>query len=225
VQEDIYDFIYQNGGAPINNDRTSSEYTSTATVQALQFYLNLAQVDKVSPMQSVFANTANDKLFCSGKAAMCLFGSWMTSEFYGNAYTKANCDVATIPQGITKATMYNGLGNVVSAQTKNPDASWKWVEYLGTKEANDIQSEYGSAIPAYNGCTAGWEKHFSCFNVSIYPAELPYAVLYPSNYDAYATFSTTEGDILTQACNGKLTAAQACSQLSTGMNKAIASTK
>ena len=52
---------------------------------------------------------------------MGLFGSWMVSEFKANDYVKANCDVAVIPQGKQKATIYNGLQNAVAAKSKYPE--------------------------------------------------------------------------------------------------------
>lgn len=225
AQEVVYDLMYQNGGYPINDERTKSGYDLPASIEAVKFAVDLSRVYKVSPTQNQFSNISAAQYFESGKGAMGFFGSWMVSEFYKNDYVRENCDVAVLPKGLKRATIYNGLANVVSANTKNPDAAWKFCEYLGSEEANKIQAEYGSAIPAYKGLTDGWVKHFSTFNVKVYPEMLSYAVLYPNNWEGMATFLQQETDGLTAIYGGKVSVEQGCKDLAKKMNEDIANTQ
>ena len=220
LQECEYNFIYQNNGNVISKDKKKSGYDLPATEEALQYLLDIANNDKSSPTISQLANTTYEQYFLSGKVAMCLFGSWNVADFLASDYVKKNCDVAIIPQGKTKATIYNGLANCIAANTKHPDEAWKFLEYLGGKEANTIQSQCGSAIPAYKGCEAGWIDHFKNFNCKIYPQELSYGIMYP-NSPSQPTWSQYENDILPKIFKGTLTLKDGCSQLAQKMNAAI----
>ncbi len=220
-----YDLMYQNGSYPISDDRTKSGYDTAESIEAVKFAVDLSLTDKVSPTQDQFANTTAIQYFESGKGAMGFFGSWMTSEFYANEYTKANCNVTVLPKGKKQASIYNGLGNAVAANTKYADAAWKFVDYLGSKEANQIQSDNGSAIPAYNGLTEGWVAHFKGFNANVFPEMLDYAVLNPNNWNGMAAFVQQETDGLTAIYGGKVSVQDGCKALAKQMNENIASAK
>jgi multiple sugar transport system substrate-binding protein len=225
TQEITEDLMYQNGGYPITDDRSKSGYDLPASIEAVQYAVDFSLKDKSSPTQSQFTNTSASQYFESGKGAMGYFGSWMTSEFFANDYTKKNCDVAVLPQGKKRASIYNGLGNSISATTKYADAAWKFDEFLGTEEANKIQSNYGSAIPAYTGMTDGWVQHFNGFNVKVYPEMLSYAVLHPNNWEGMATFGQQESDGLAAIYGGKTAVEAGCKDLASKMNADIAATK
>ncbi len=89
---------------------------------------------------------------------MSVFGSWNLSGFTANDYIRENADVAVLPKGPdgTRATIFNGLGHAIAATTKHPDAAWKWVEYLSSKEAQEMQATLGVAISAYKGAADTW---------------------------------------------------------------------
>lgn len=119
TEENLFNYVYQNGGDILINDKTESGYSLPETQEALEWYANLSLVEKVSPSQTQFAENGNSTLFTSGKVAMGMFGSWMYNEFITNEYTAKNCAVAALPQGKAgNATIYNGLGNSVAANTK-----------------------------------------------------------------------------------------------------------
>ncbi|HEY5585612.1 MAG TPA: sugar ABC transporter substrate-binding protein [Ruminiclostridium sp.] len=225
AQQVLYDFMYQNGGYPINEERTKSGYDSPESIAAMKYATDFSLVDKSSPTQAQLSNTSATQYFESGKVAMSFFGSWMTSEFYANEYTKKNCDVAVLPKGKNRASMYNGLSNVVAASTKNPDAAWKFVEYLGSEEANKIQSDNGSAIPAFTGLTQGWIDHFQGFNVKAYTEMLSYAVLFPNNWEGSATFSQKEANVINPIFSNQVTVEQGCKDIAAEMDADIKATE
>ena len=224
TQNIIYDLIYQNGGYPISDDRTKSGYSSAESVAAIKYALSFAQ-DKTSPTAAQFTNTTAEQYFESGKGAMLFDGSWYTSEFYSNDYVKKNCDVAVLPHGTKQATIYNGLGNSISATTKYPNEAWKFEEFLGSKKANEIQSEYGSAIPAYKGLSDGWVKHFSGFNAKAFPEMLNSSVLYANNWKGMESFGTEETTLINEIYSNKVSVEQGCQQLASKMNEKIESSK
>lgn len=220
THEGIYDYVFQNGGRILSEDGTKSEYNSPETREALQWYVDLGLKENVSPNQSQFAENPVITLFESGKTAMALFGSWMTAEFAANEYTSANCDVAVLPQGKTRGTVFNGLGNSVAAKTKNPEAAWKFVEFLGSEKANKIQAESGAAIPAYEGTSEAWTKSNDKFNLSVFPSMLDYAIIKPYIRDN-SKWETIENNILKKVFSGDITVDEGCKQLEDEMNAII----
>jgi len=223
-QQSYYNFIYQNEGTILSADKKKSGFDSAATKEAIQFAVDLSQKYKVSPTAQQFADTSRDQYFESGRAAMAFFGSWMVSELKANDYVTQNCDVAIIPFGKKKATLYNGLGNAVSAKTKNPDAAWNFLEYLGTKEANAIQAEKGAAIPAYKGTEQAWIDNNKQFNVKVYPQMLQYANIYP-NSETRARWDALENEIFSKVWAGQVSVEDGCNSLAKQMNDLLATEK
>jgi len=224
AQQNYYNLIGQNDGTILSADKKKSGYDSAATKEAIQFAVDLSQKYKVSPTVQQFADTSRDQYFESGRAAMAFFGSWMVSEFKANEYMTKNCDVAIIPFGKKKATMYNGLGNAVSAKTKNPDAAWKFLEFLGTKEANLLQAEKAAAIPAYQGTEQAWIDNNKQFNVKVYPQMLQYANIVP-NSETRTKWDALETEIFSKVWAGQLSVEDGCNGLAKQMNDLLATEK
>jgi len=224
AQQGYYNFIYQNGGNVISEDKKTSGFDSAATKQAIQFDVDFSLKDKSSPTGQQFADTSFGAMFQSGKVAMGLFGSWMVSEFKANDYVKANCDVAVIPQGKQKATIYNGLQNAVAAKTKYPEQSWKFLEFMGTKEANLLQAEKGAAIPAFKDTAQPWVDYSKEFNLKVYPEMLSYAVPVPTSKTA-TQWKEYENNILKKVWSKELTVEEGCNQLAKQMNETLATEK
>lgn len=224
THEGIYNFVFQNDGLILSEDGTKSEYNTPATKEALQWYVDLGLKEGVSPLQSQFAENTAITFFESGKAAMGIFGSWMSAEFNSNEYTSANCDLAVLPQGKKRATVYNGLGNSVSAKSKNADAAWKFVEFLGSEEGNKIQAESGAAIPAYEGTAEAWAKSSNNFNLEAFLEMVDYAQIKPYVKDN-SRWEKAENDILKKVFAGELDVNTACEQLSSEMDTIIEENK
>jgi ABC-type sugar transport system, periplasmic component len=223
-QQNYYDLIFQNGGEVLSADKKKSGYDKKETKEAIQFAVDFSQKYKVSPTVQQFADTSRDQYFESGKGAMAFFGSWMVSEFKSNEYVAKNCDVAILPFGKQKATMYNGLGNAVSAKSKNADAAWKFVEFMGTKEANTIQAEKGAAIPAYKGTEQAWVDNNKQFNVKVYPQMLEYAHIFP-NSETRSKWDPKETEIFSKVWSGGLSVEDGCNQMAKEMNDLLATEK
>ncbi|MBC2580456.1 sugar ABC transporter substrate-binding protein [Clostridium sp. DJ247] len=223
-QQGFYPYVYQNGGYILSPDKKKSGYDQPATKETIQWFVDLSQKYKVSPTVQQLADTNYTQFFTSGKAAMAIFGSWMVSEFKANDYVRQNCNVAVIPHGKTKATIYNGLGNAASAKTKHPEEAWKFLEFMGTKEANEIQAQKAGVIPAYKGTEQGYVDANKEFNVKVYPEMLKYSVIYP-NSETRPKWVQIEMEILTKVWAKQLTVEEGCNQLAKQMNDLLATEK
>jgi multiple sugar transport system substrate-binding protein len=219
-QQEYYNTIPQNGGYVISPDRKSSGYDNPATIGGLQFWINLIQ-DKSSPTLAQMTDTPPISLFESGKVAMLYAGSWNAIEFAHNTYTKDKVDAAVLPQGKQRATVIHGLGNVIFAKTQHPQEAWAFVNFLGSKQAAEIQAKTGTVIPAYNGTQGDWVKAYPNFHVQVYIDELAYAVPFPISKNT-AAWEDVESKVLNQVWAGQLSVDDGAKQLAHQMNQILA---
>lgn len=217
AQQGYYNFIYQNGGYVITEDKKSSGFDQKATMDAVQFYTDMIYKEKVSPSFETLVETSNTNLFESGKVAMIMQGSWMVTELKNNEYTHANCDVAVIPHGKEKASIYNGLGNVVAANSPNKEAAMKFLMFTGTEEGNLLQAQNGSAIPAYKGTQQPWIDYTKDFSLGVYVDMLDYAVTFPTS-KTRAKWDTVENDVMRQILSNEITVENGCKTIGEQMN-------
>lgn len=162
-----WNFVYQNGGAILNEDGTEPKYTDKATADAIGYYVSLQDNDW-SPTQAQFANTGASELFFSGEGAMYYAGNWDLVNLC-NTYTDMNgkWDVAVLPKcpdpenGDGRAVISNSVSYATAAQGKNKDLAMDFLAFLGSEEGQRIQGESGVAIPAYNGLEETWVQTFA----------------------------------------------------------------
>ena len=221
-QEGYYNFIYQNGGTVITDDMKSG-YDDPKTIEALDYYFSFVK-EKLSPALTVDKERA--EAFQNGQVAMSVFGSWNLSGFSANDYIRENADVAVLPKGPdgTRATIFNGLGNAIAANTKNPDAAWKWVEYLSSKEAQEMQASLGVAISAYKGTADTWVNSNKDFAIKNYVDMLDYAQIRPY-YQTTLKWEDKAYELLKPAYLGEEATKDAAQKTADMMNKELASEK
>ncbi len=219
-QENYYNTIYQNGGYVISPDQKTSGYDNPATIGGLKFWVDLIH-NKLSPSLAQMTDTAPLNMFESGKVAMFYAGSWDAIEFGQNAYTKDKVDLTVLPQGVKRATVIHGLGNVISASTPHSTEAWEFVKFLGSQRAAEIQADTGTVIPAYNGTQSAWVKAFPQFHLQYYLDELAYAVPYPVSKNT-AAWNTDETKILSNVWAEKTSVDDGAKQLAQQMNQVLA---
>lgn len=221
-QEGYYNFIYQNGGTVITDDKKSG-YDDPKTIEALDYYFSFVK-EKLSPALTVDKERA--EAFQNGLVAMSVFGSWNLSGFSANDYIRENADVAVLPKGPdgTRATIFNGLGNAIAANTKNPDAAWKWVEYLSSKEAQEMQASLGVAISAYKGTADTWVNSNKDFAIKNYVDMLDYAQIRPYSQTTLK-WEDKAYELLKPAYLGEEATKDAAQKTADMMNKELASEK
>jgi multiple sugar transport system substrate-binding protein len=95
----------------------------------------------------------------------------MVAGFESNDYMTANCDVAILPYDKTtgvRASICNGLGWSINANTDRADDCWKLIEWFGTKEMQLKQAELGVTMSAYNDTSDSWVNCSDYFNLQPY---------------------------------------------------------
>jgi multiple sugar transport system substrate-binding protein len=219
-QEGYYNFVYQNGGTIITDDKRSG-YDDPKTIEALEFYINLVK-EGLSP--AVFDDAGRGELIKNGKVAMGFFGSWNLSGFTENEYMAKNFDVAVLPKKEKQASIYNGLGHAIANNTKYPEQSWKFVEYLSSKEGQERQAELGVAISAYKGAADLWLNSNKTFNIKAFVDMVDYGVIRPYS-NTTATWEDKAYEALAPAFTGKATVEEAAKNAAKVMNESLAQEK
>lgn len=222
-QAGYYNTILQQGGYIISPDKKTSGFDKPEAIAGIQMWLDLMKKG-ISPSAQQMTDTSTDTLFESGKLAMIYNGSWIASEYTTNDNIKNTVDVTVMPLVKKRATVIHGIGNVISAKTKHPQEAWKFVSWLGGKEANEMQAKAGIDIPAYTPALNIFLNSNKKVNLKAFTDELSYSVMYPCSQQT-AKWEHVVGDELKKAWAGQATAEDACKSIAQQMNDILKTEK
>ena len=209
-QSGYLNLIYQNEGFAFENGK--SGYDLPATQEAIQWWVDLQKVHGVSPSQESFVDMGVDDQMQAGKLAMCFTGSWMMSSYTNNELFADKFDLAVLPQGKTRASIYNGLGYAGAASTKYPEVVKDFIRFCGSEEANKLQAEKKAAIPAYAGTEHYFTDNFTAINIACYPEMIAYGVQYPFSPNK-SLWESQEEELMNEVYAGSKTVQEACNEL------------
>ena len=209
-QSGYLNLIYQNEGFAFEDGK--SGYDQAATREAIQWWVDLQKVHQVSPAQESFVDMGVDDQMQAGKLAMCFTGSWMMSAYTNNELFADKFDLAVLPQGKTRASIYNGLGYAGSAKTAYPEIVKDFIQFCGTEEANKLQAEKKAAIPAYAGTEKYFTDNFTSINIACYPEMISYGVQYPFSPNK-SLWEPQEEELMNEVYAGSKTVEEACDEL------------
>lgn len=115
--------------------------------ETIAWWAGLADKGYMPKLETTVGASVSDN-FGAGKAAINTSGSWMIGQYTG--YKGIKTAIAPTPVGPSgkRASMFNGLADSIWAGTKNPAASVKWVEYLGSTACQDVVAGKAVVFPA-----------------------------------------------------------------------------
>ncbi|MEH7180154.1 sugar ABC transporter substrate-binding protein [Neobacillus vireti] len=206
-QGSYYDLIWQNGGEIITDNGKSTGFAELEAIEALEYWYSFID-EGLSPTYAQLTETWSTDMFMSGKLAMTFDGSWRVAVFKDNP----DLDVAPLPQGKERAVTIHGLANVISAKTKNQDAAWKFVQYLGSADAAQVFAETGTVIPAYNGLQDAWLEAVPTMNLKAFIDAVEYSRPLP-NIEQTSALWASETNILKRAWSGEISVEKAAKEL------------
>jgi multiple sugar transport system substrate-binding protein len=141
-------FVWQNGGDVVTKDLKRSTVNSPEAVEAIQFFADLANVHRVAPTpedRQALGVGSNDDLFYQGKAAM-----FSSAPYFHNLRSRIKdfeWDVAVPVLRKRRATPLWPDSISVSAATKVPEASWRFLRYVVGPEGQKTITELGRGVP------------------------------------------------------------------------------
>jgi multiple sugar transport system substrate-binding protein len=179
-----------------------------------------------TPSAAQNAETPSQDRFFDGKAAMMWNGNWVVSAALKSKY-KDDFTVVPLPKAPSgdRKTVIHGLANVMSAKTKNPQASAAFLAFLGGKDAALIQAKAGAANPAFTDTQADFINSAPNYNLKTYiDAAEQYAEPYPVSKDT-GVWNKLELDELAPAFGGDKPMSEVAPAVASKMDEALGKEK
>lgn len=140
-------FVFQNGGTVMSPDFKDTTLDSAAAVGAAEFYTSF-RAEKIGAIPSDLGEGWQGTLFGKGQCAMVYEGGWLIpylrDQFPGTKYGVVMPPAGPKGEGNLIFTVAWGI----SANTKNPDAAWKVVQFLTSEASQKTVLESGFALPS-----------------------------------------------------------------------------
>lgn len=221
AQQVYLNFIFQNGGKLLNEDGTKALIDDPATCEAILFLYDMMK-DGSTPTAAEMQANSNwapiGNLFPAGKIAMITSGSWQSKPLID---ANPNIDVAPLPKGKVRATVIHGLGNVVWAKSPHQAEAIEFVKFLGSKEAQQIQGQQGTVIPAMNGLQDTWVKSIPQMKLQVFMDAISYSVPFPTTPKGAAWLDEVDKN-LREGWLGNIPRDQICKKTADAANAVLA---
>jgi multiple sugar transport system substrate-binding protein len=156
-------WVVSNGGKLLDQPFGKYTFNDPASVQGLQFGVDLVNKYHVSP-PATQTNPPTGKatdMFNQGQVAMFPANNALLPFVAPDANFEVG--VAAMPEGPAgRAVNLNGLSEAVYAKSKHPEQAMKLAAYLASEEPQKLMADQGYIFPARNGLTQGyvdyWQK-------------------------------------------------------------------
>lgn len=164
----LTNWIWQNGGHVMDPERPNHSIADEpATIEALEFLYDLIWEDKVALPPSIGgAGVGSTENFITGMTAMILDGNWMLPLF--SEQLKFDWDIAHLPKGKVRATMFGLDGFFIWSRTKHAEESFMWLEKIVSPEANALRQEVMFYQSARKSLAKGFWETFPSKNLKVF---------------------------------------------------------
>ena len=148
----IEGLVWSAGGDFLNETRDafpSNPQTIAGLKKGYQYMKDSYLTTKIQPPASFMGTMSPSTLFAQQKVASVISGRWDVTTFRSLSF---QWDVAYVPSFSENPTknMYSGsVGYGVYSKSAYPEAGWKLVEYIASKEGQEILTSTGFQIPVY----------------------------------------------------------------------------
>ncbi|MFO7584703.1 MAG: ABC transporter substrate-binding protein [Anaerolineales bacterium] len=140
-------FVFQNGGSVMSPDFMDTTLDSEAAIGAAEFYTSF-RAEGIGAAPADVGEGWQGTAFGKGQCAMVYEGGWLI-PYLRDQFPDVNYGVVLPPAGP------GGEGNLIftvawaiSADTENPEAAWKVIEFLTSEESQQAVLESGFALPS-----------------------------------------------------------------------------
>ncbi len=221
-QGNYYPAILSNGGYIIKDGK--SGYADPKTTEALQFWSDMVK-EGYTPSAAQRADIRGRDRFFSGKAAMMWNGNWLVSAALKSP-VKNDLAILPLPKAPSgdRKTVIHGIGNVMSAKSKNPQAAAAFLAFLAGKDAALIQAKAGAANPAFNGTQTDFVNSAPYALKTFIDAAAQYSEPYPVSKDT-AVWNKLELDLIDPAFGGDKPMSEVGQEVATKMDEALGKEK
>ncbi len=151
--QNMWDWIWQNGGTVFDAERArpSARSTRRPTLEALQYYVDLALKHKVAPTLAELQQTPFRDLFMSGRVAM-LYDT-VGAQISFATIKDFEWGVTEEAMGKQRAVGMTENGWAITAFTKKPKEAWVLAKFLSGPEGAGHLTQAQKTIPALKSLT------------------------------------------------------------------------
>ena len=156
----VDDFMYQNGGSLLNDDKSSAAFDSAQNVQALTYVKGLL-TSGVAKFPAALSAGWNGEAFGKNKAAMTIVGNWLVGTMTSD-YPSVKYKIVPLPAGPsgTKATLsFTNCWGIPASDTKRDEAV-KLVEYLSSAQQQLTFAKEFGVMPSRSSDATQWTQEF-----------------------------------------------------------------
>ena len=208
--------IYQNGGTIVDERRKVCLLDRPEAVEAIEFCRDLVFKHKVAPPMRTQSGLSHCDLFCAGRLAMYVGGTWDLANFKN---VKAfDWTVVPLPRGKVEANIAFVAGVVVWALTKHPKEAYLFAKFATSREADEISARIGHSIPARKSALHAFLERFP--QARVFVEELSVARLLPRE-PWYREVDRIVWEEVEKALSGHLSPEEACRRAARRANEAI----
>lgn len=152
IQPDVTRFLpllWANGGALLDSDSAPTKFTvdtPEGRAALAQFFALRSSADPVTPDEASMTASSLLQRFQNGTLGMILFSRRLVPSLRS---VKFDWDVAPLPliNGKRVPTLFAD-GYCMTAQGKDKDSAWKFIEFAGSAEGQAILAASGRSVPA-----------------------------------------------------------------------------
>jgi multiple sugar transport system substrate-binding protein len=142
----LWTYISLNGGKAFDEDFTQCYFDDPKVYKPIQRLADLSLVHKVAPPPAVEAQIGTWQAFARGDASMFISGPWQVSRLKDMADPYDIAPPPTEPGGRTITLA--GVGTGIWVRSKRPEAAYRWISFLASRDALRIWAGLGFDIPA-----------------------------------------------------------------------------
>ena len=136
--DELFNFIYQNGGSA-TDEEGNIKLSTAENIKTLEF-LKEFNDKKIVPDPVSTARSDQAKMFQNGNLAMFISGPW-EKDILDSSSENAPYGVALLPAGIKMSETLVTDSFSISSQSKNKELAWKLIEYMGQYKYQNAYDE------------------------------------------------------------------------------------
>lgn len=116
-------------------------------LETLQFLHDLVFKYHVTPVYTDVKLAGSDQMFLSQQTALWITGSWQMIPVKHKAVFPWGIEPFPTGPSNKSVVRINGLADHIYAQTRYKEEAWKFVQFINSKEGQDILGETGTVFP------------------------------------------------------------------------------
>lgn len=141
---------WQEGGDIVDATRTKFTLHLSPAVEQMQWVADLITKHRVHPFGETFPGQNMAEAWNTGRIGMvtsiCVYTNFNKATF--------EWDIAHLPRGTRRVTRTASAGHSMTAASKNKDAAWEVLKFLGSKPAYEHWAKLGLTIPTFKEVAA-----------------------------------------------------------------------